>query len=51
MVVVGYQKLSSADREDYQKVSPLIKGLREIVRSTLSNFTASGLIAGNRNYC
>ena len=29
---------------------PLIKGLREIMRSRLSKFTASGLIIGARDY-
>ena len=33
-----------------ERLHPLIKGLREIMRSRLSKFTASGLIIGARNY-
>ena len=33
-----------------ERLHPLIKGLREIMRSRLSKFTASGLIIGARDY-
>ena len=42
MVVVGYQKLSLKTERINTRFT-LIRGLREIVRSRLSNFTASGL--------
>ena len=50
---VSYRRfgLTSAFRpRGLRKVHPLIKGLREIMRSRLSKFTASGLIIGARDY-
>ena len=33
-----------------KRLHPLVKSLHEIMRSRLSNFTASGLIIGARDY-
>ena len=46
----GLHDVSFQTEKINKRLNPRIKGLREIMRSRLSKFTASGLIIGARDY-